>query len=166
MPLERLIDVLEQLREAHGQLIALGNQKKEALISNKVDQLILVMNQESKMSRHIEQLDERRLQAAYEFLQERGIKSKLNLNITELSRLVFDVEDKQRLLQIQKNLADTLVELKKLNELNQQLIQQALSYIDFSIESMSYYAESEAVYQRPADKGTSTVRAGLFDTRA
>lgn len=54
------------------------------------------------MSRHIEQLDERRLQAAYEFLQERGIKSKLNLNITELSRLVFDVEDKQRLLHIQK----------------------------------------------------------------
>lgn len=166
MPLDRLIDVLEQLREAHEQLIALGTQKKEALISNKVDQLIQVMNQESKMSRHIEQLDERRLQAAYEFLQERGIKSKLNLNITELSRLVFDVEDKQRLLHIQKNLADTLVELKKLNELNQQLIQQALSYIDFSIESMSYYAESEAVYQRPADKSTSTVRAGLFDTRA
>lgn len=102
MPLERLIDVLEQLREAHEQLIALGNQKKEALISNKVDQLILVMNQESKISRHIEQLDERRLQAAYEFLQERGIKSKLNLNITELSRLVFDVEDKQSLLHIQK----------------------------------------------------------------
>lgn len=118
------------------------------------------------MSRHIEQLDERRLQAAYEFLQERGIKSKLNLNITELSRLVFDVEDKQRLLHIQKNLADTLEELKNLNELNQQLIQQALSYIDFSIESMSYYAESEAVYQRPADKSTSSVRAGLFDTRA
>lgn len=29
MPLERLIDVLEQLREAHEQLIALGNQKKK-----------------------------------------------------------------------------------------------------------------------------------------
>lgn len=56
--------------------------------------------------------------------------------------------------------------MKKLNELNQQLIKQALSYIDFSIESMSYYAESEAVYQRPADKSTSAVRAGLFDTRA
>ncbi|MEC0183502.1 flagellar protein FlgN [Paenibacillus peoriae] len=166
MPLERLIDVLEQLREAHEQLIALGTQKKEALISNKVDQLILVMNQESKLSRHIEQLDERRMQVVYEFLQERGIKSKLNLNITELSRLVFDLEDKQRLMQIQKKLANTLEELKKLNELNQQLIHQALSYIDFSIESMSYYAESEPVYQRPADKSTSTVRAGLFDTRA
>lgn len=29
MPLERLIDVLEQLREAHEQLIALGTQKKK-----------------------------------------------------------------------------------------------------------------------------------------
>lgn len=29
MPLERLIDVLEQLREAHEQLTALGTQKKK-----------------------------------------------------------------------------------------------------------------------------------------
>lgn len=166
MPLRRLMNVLEELRESHQQLISLGEQKKEALISNRVDRLISVMNQESKLSRHIEQLDEQRTQAAYAFLQERGIKSKLNLNITELSRLVFDLEDKQRLIQIQKHLADTLQELKKLNELNQQLIQQALSYIDFSIESMSYYAESEATYQRPADKNVSAVRAGLFDTRA
>ncbi|MFK4304076.1 MULTISPECIES: flagellar protein FlgN [unclassified Paenibacillus] len=166
MPLERLIDVLEELRVSHQQLISLGEQKKDALISNRVEQLIAVMNQESKLSRYIEQLDEQRMQAAYAFLQERGIKSRLNLNITELSRLVFDLEDKQRLLHIQKNLANTLQELKKLNELNQQLIQQAISYIDFSIESMSYYAESEATYQRPADKSISTVTAGLFDTRA
>nr|WP_283657382.1 flagellar export chaperone FlgN [Paenibacillus sp. RC343] len=106
MPLERLIDVLEELRVSHQQLISLGEQKKDALISNRVEQLIAVMNQESKLSRYIEQLDEQRMQAAYAFLQERGIKSRLNLNITELSRLVFDLEDKQRLLHIQKKFGE------------------------------------------------------------
>ncbi|MEK5140709.1 flagellar protein FlgN [Paenibacillus sp. FSL M7-0134] len=165
MPLDRLIDVLEQLREAHEQLITLGNQKKEALISNKVDQLILVMNQESKMSKLIDQLEEQRISSAYKFLQGRGIKSKLNLTISELSRLVFDLQDKQRLLSIQARLSETLNELKQLNELNRQLIEQALSYIDFSVETMSYYEEFETTYHRPDEKN-STIRSGLFDTRA
>lgn len=117
------------------------------------------------MSKLIDQLEEQRISSAYKFLQGRGIKSKLNLTISELSRLVFDLQDKQRLLSIQARLSETLNELKQLNELNRQLIEQALSYIDFSVETMSYYEEFETTYHRPDEKN-STIRSGLFDTRA
>ncbi|MFB5266730.1 flagellar protein FlgN [Paenibacillus enshidis] len=166
MPLTLLLGTLERLNEAHLQLIELGLEKKEALIRNQVDHLIAVMTRESRMSKRIEQLEQERVENVHLFLQERGIKSRLNLTIRELSRLVFEQEEKQRLLQIQSALGSTLKQLKELNDLNQQLIQQAISYIDFSIESMSYYSESEVTYTHPAEKQASGGRRGLFDTRA
>lgn len=166
MPLTQLLGTLERLNEAHLQLIELGLEKKEALIKNQVDQLIAVMTRESKVSKGIEQLEQERVEHVHLFLQDRGIKSRLNLTIRELSRLVFDQEEKQKLLEIQAVLGSTLKRLKELNDLNQQLIQQAISYIDFSIESMSYYSESEVTYKHPAEKQAPGGRLGLFDTRA
>lgn len=166
MPLTHLLGTLEQLNEAHLQLIELGLLKRDAVIKNKVDQLIVVMTRESRVTKRIEQLEQERVETVHAFLQERGIKSKINLTIREISRLVFDQEDKQKLLQIQSVLGSTLKQLKELNDLNQQLIQQAISFIEFSIESMSYYSESEVTYQNPSDKQAASRRLSLFDTRA
>ena len=46
------------------------------------------------------------------FLQSRGIKSQLELTVTELARLVFDPEEKRKLLDVQSRLSRTLQELK------------------------------------------------------
>lgn len=166
MALNRLVDVLNQLNDVHLHLLELGEAKKQALISNQVDELIQIMKKESRCVKEIEQLEEQRTSSLYEVLHERGIKSKLNLTITELSRLVFDQEEKQQLLQMQATLGDTLQQVKRMNDLNQQLIEQAMSFINFSVESMSYYAEADVTYQHPGEKHTGSNRSGLFDTRA
>ncbi|MBW4081672.1 flagellar protein FlgN [Paenibacillus sp. S150] len=166
MTLTPLLESLERLDEAHVHMLDLADSKKQSIKENKVEDLIRILNKESKQLKLIEQLEEERGQAAYAFLQGVGIRSNLNLNLTELSRLVFDLEDKQKLLDIQKRLSGTLQKLKEANTLNQQLLQQALSYIDFSIESMSYYSETEATYHHPAGKSAGVQRPGLFDSRA
>ena len=166
MTLTPLLEALERLDEAHVQMLDLAVAKKQVIKENKVEDLIKILNKESKQSKLIEQLEEERAQAAYVFLQGVGIRSNLNLNLNELSRLVFDLEDKQKLMDIQRRLSGTLQELKEANTLNQQLLQQALSYIEFSIESMSYYSETEATYHHPAGKSAGVQRSGLFDSRA
>lgn len=166
MALTTLIDLLERLDEIHLQMLDLAASKKQAIMENKVESLIQILNKESKYMKAIEQLEREREQAIYAFLQQAGIRSNLQLNLTELSRLVFDLDDKQKLLHIQKKFAATLQALKEANSLNQQLIQQSLSYIDFSIESMSYYSETEATYHHPAERPGGVQRSGLFDTRA
>ncbi|MFE4712079.1 MULTISPECIES: flagellar protein FlgN [Paenibacillus] len=166
MALTTLIELLERLDEVHIQMLDLAATKKQAIMENKIEMLIQIINKESKQMKTIEQLEEERAQAIHAFLQGAGIRSNLKLNLSELSRLVFDLDDKQRLLHIQKKLAGTLQQLKEANALNQQLIQQSLSYIDFSIESMSYYSETEATYHHPAEKSGGVQRSGLFDTRA
>lgn len=165
MAIESIIDVLEQLQAAHVEMLELGNQKKTAVVTNKVDTLIALINQESKLLKRIELIEQQRLRAVHQFLEERGIKSKLNLTITEIARLVFDTNEKRRLFQAQASLTDVLQEVKHLNEVNQQLIKQSISYIDFFIETMSFHAESEATYQNPAEKPYGIARSGLFDTR-
>ncbi|MNO64070.1 FlgN protein [compost metagenome] len=166
MTLTPLLETLDRLDEAHVYMLDLADFKKQIIKENKVEDLIKILNKESKQLKLIEELEEERGQAAYAFLQGVGIRSNLNLNLTELSRLVFDLEEKQKLLDIQKKLSGTLQRLKEANTLNQQLLQQALSYIDFSIESMAYYSETEATYHHPAGKSVGVQRSGLFDSRA
>ncbi|MGQ8873583.1 flagellar protein FlgN [Paenibacillus sp. TSA_86.1] len=164
--LDRLIAVLEQMEQSHRDMLALCQVKREVIVKNDVDQLIAIMNKESKFMKLQEPLDTERLHAVHELLQERGIKSMLNLNITEISKLIFDPADKQRLFEVQKKLAGTLQELKNINQLNQKLIEQSLMFIDLSMDMFASRPEQDATYQHPADKQGNPGRIGLFDTRA
>ncbi|WP_438348843.1 flagellar protein FlgN [Paenibacillus sp. FA6] len=166
MALERLISILENLDVEHQKLIESGELKKHAIIANEMEQIISLLNKESKIVKRIEELEEERSTSANLFLKEKGIKSNLALNLKELSRLVFEPEDKARFQKVQLHLNETLNKLKVLNDINQQLIQQAISYVDFSIELLKIYPEQEAFYQHPSDKTHGLSRPGVFDTRA
>ena len=112
MAIESIIGVLEQLEAAHAEMLELGERKKEAVVANKVDILISLINQESKLLKRIELIEQQRILAVHQFLEGRGIKSKLNLTISELTRLVFDTAEKKRLLQAQTSLTDVLEKVK------------------------------------------------------
>ncbi|MEW4372166.1 flagellar protein FlgN [Paenibacillus kandeliae] len=160
-----LVAKLKELNESHLQMIELGENKKQAVIKNNVNELIAIMNQESKVAKHIGQQEQEREQLVYAFLLDRGIKSKLRLNLAELARLVFDPTEKQQLLDVSSELFNTLQQFQQLNDLNKQLIQQALDYVDLSLEMMTLVPEQEATYQHPAEKAYGATRSGLFDTR-
>lgn len=165
MALTTLLELLERLDEAHIQMLDLAASKKQSIMDNKVDALIEILNRESKFMKLIGQLEEQRGQAAYAFLQGVGIRSNLQLNLSELSRLVFDPEDKSRLLHIQQKLSGTLQQLKAANELNQKLIEQSLTFIDYSLDLLVGRPNQEITYHHPSDKGSSAKRPGLFDAR-
>ncbi|CAH1209594.1 putative protein YvyG [Paenibacillus auburnensis] len=165
MALTRLLELLERLDETHLQMLDLAAIKKQTIMDNKVDGLIDIMNRESKLMKLIGQLEEQRAEAAFTFLQGVGIRSNLNLNLTELSRLVFDPEDKSRLQQVQQKLSNTLHRLKKANELNQKLIEQSLTFIDYSLDLLVGRPNQDFTYHHPSDKGYSSTRPGLFDAR-
>ncbi|MET1171870.1 flagellar protein FlgN [Paenibacillus amylolyticus] len=164
--LDRLIAVLQQMEQSHRDMLALSEVKRQVIVKNDVDELITLLNKESRFMKQQEPLEIERQSAVHELLQERGIKSMLNLNITEISKLIFDPADKLRLLEVQKKLAGTLHELKEINQLNQMLIEQSLMFIDLSMDIFASRPEQDATYQHPADKNGNPGRIGLFDTRA
>lgn len=165
MAISTLIELLERLDEVHLQMLDLAASKKQAIMDNKVDDLIEIMNRESKMVRQIESLEAQRAEAAYSFLQGVGIRSNLNLNLTELSRLVFDPEEKARLLEVRDQLSGTLTRLKKAADLNKLLIEQSLAYIDYSVDLMVERPNQDVTYQHPASRVHEVQRPGFFDAR-
>ncbi|CAM3341851.1 MULTISPECIES: flagellar protein FlgN [Saccharibacillus] len=166
MALKALIGQLEQLNRSHLEMIEIAGAKKEAVIKNEIDVFIATMNRESKLLKRIQAEDEQRSELAYAFMQERGIKSRLKLTIAEISRLVFDPDEKRELLDVHARLSDTLMRLKQINDFNRQLIGQALSFIDLSMELMSYRPEQETTYQHPAAQSYGYGRSGMFDRRS
>lgn len=165
MELTPLLELLERLDDTHLQMLELAVLKKQSIMDNQIDSLIDLLNRESRLIKVIGQLEEQRAEAAYVFLQGVGIRSNLNLNLTELARLVFDPEDKARLLHIQQKLSGTLYRLKEANELNQKLIEQSLTFIDYSLDLLVGRPNQEITYHHPSDKGSSVTRPGIFDAR-
>ncbi|WP_106767252.1 flagellar protein FlgN [Paenibacillus faecalis] len=167
MTVQLLIDSLQRLEMVYNDMLTLADDKKKAIIDNDVDAIVQLLNRESKGMKNIEQLERERVQAAYAFLQSRGVKSQLDLTLTELARLVFDPKEKANLLEVQTRLSHTLQELKLKNDLNQQLLVQSLEFIDFSLDMLTgKSSQDEAIYHHPSDRGGSSGRPGLFDTRA
>lgn len=166
MAIQRLIDALNQLVDVHQTMLASGQAKKEAIMKDDIESLIQIMNQESRMMKRIAALEEERVAACQVFLQEKGIKSALNLTITELARLVFDPEEKKALLHTQKALSKTLNELKFINDLNQKLIEQSLAFVNYSMDLLGASPMQEATYKPPTDKPTGSKGPGFFDARA
>ncbi|WP_139295326.1 flagellar protein FlgN [Paenibacillus sp. NAIST15-1] len=162
---QRIIGSLTLLNDLHKQLLDIAEEKKQVIIKNDVEGLSQLMTKESRLLKQVAEADEERLQATQEFIQEKGIRSQLNLTVTEIARLVFQAEERVELLNIQRDLSDTLHKLKESNVIIQELLQQSLSFVEYSLNLYMSRPEDEVVYQHPAQASSSTPRS-MFDTRA
>ncbi len=166
MSIRTVIEKLEQLDALHTDLLQLEKKKKEVLIQSQVDELSKITQMESRLMRSISGINQQWVQAAADFLADKGYRPEPMMTVSEMLKLVFHAEDRQALQEVQKRLSGTLEQLKKINALNQQLIEQSLAFIDYSIDLVSGPSEQDAVYRHPiqAHKGTRENR--MFDTKA
>ena len=147
-------------------MLQLMEEKKQTILGRNFDEMVRILQRESKMLKQIEEEEQRLLAAAQQFLKSKGIKSQLELTVSEILRLVFDPEEKRQLEHIRQQLGQRLADLKGANELNQALIQQSLSFIDFSLNLMIGNEEAEATYSPPTAQDKKTASRRMFDTRA
>ncbi|MEK4239937.1 flagellar protein FlgN [Paenibacillus sp. FSL H7-0714] len=169
MSIQRLLESIQLLIELHEKLLEAAESKTQAIVNNNLSEITLTMSKESRILKEIEKQEAVRETVGHELMQEKGIKSRLELTVSELSRLVFDPEDKSRLLAARKELVTLLGKLKEVNELNQLLISQSLSFVDYSLNLFIGGDEDEAVYKRPDTQSTAArgpQRNGIFDARA
>lgn len=166
MSVHEVTQTLEQLIALHEQLLELGETKRQVLIRNDVDELTRITNRESKLGKEIDGVNQLRLEATARFLQGKGYRMNPSVTVSDLTKLVFNAEEKNALVSVQRSLTDCLNRLREQNDLNQKLIEQSLSFINYSIDLVSG-PEDEAIYRNPGlQQGQSGKRSGYFDTRA
>lgn len=164
MSVAGIVQLLENLTELHRPLLELGEQKKQVIIDNDVERLNQIAAQENKWIKRILDLEKHREQATEAFLSKHGHPPVRNMTISELAKLVFNINEKQALLAAQMKLMDIMAKLKSVNELNQSLIEQSLAFINYSLDLLMG-PEDDTVYRNPAQQTSTSNRQGYFDTR-
>jgi len=167
MSVQRLVAALEKLKDIHEELIALADRKREALVRNAVDDVSAIVSKENKLVRAIDEQLREQTEATNGFFRAKGFQPTRAITVTELSRMVTDPKEKGALLAARDRLSETVAALKKKNELNQQLIEQSLAFINYSID-LVIGPDDEPTYRNPAYQkdNPGQQRAGFFDSRA
>jgi flagellar biosynthesis/type III secretory pathway chaperone len=153
---ERLIEVLEKESALYRDILALSKHKTNTIVEGKVSQLEQLTGVEQKMLLSIGGLERQREETVNELARFLGIPAD-QLNIS-LAVQKAGEGLKERLADLRDEITMTLKELKEVNDLNSDLIEKSLEYIDFSINLIAG-CPSDVTYSdkkgRGEDKGVS-----------
>ncbi|SFL89025.1 FlgN protein [Paenibacillus sp. 1_12] len=165
MAFEALVQTMQELNDIHDILFELAEQKKQVLVRNDVPQLMQLVSKETKLVKQVGELDQRRIDTIGQFLIEKGYKPNPKVTVSDLTKIIFNPAEKKMLLDLQKQLIDTIRNLRESNRLNQQLIEHSLAFIDYSLDLIAGPPEDGVFYQNPQQQ-QAPKRVGMFDTRA
>jgi flagellar biosynthesis/type III secretory pathway chaperone len=166
MSVEGLIQTMDKIIQIHLLMLELSEQKTNILVYNQVDKLNKIVNKETNLIKQITQLDQQRIEDISEFLLQKGYKPNPKITVEDLIKLVVKAEEKKSLMDRQKQLLSTIDKLRQLNQLNQKLVEQSLSFLEFSIDLIIGPSEDNVVYQNPIQQHQGIKRNGIFDSRA
>lgn len=167
MSIEKVVCVMEGLIRLHQELLVLAQEKTPVIVNNQVEKLNLIVQKENKLLREMNELNRERIQATGEYLLARGYRPDPKVTIRDLIRLIFKAEEKKQLMELHEQLMGLIGELRPINELNQKLVEQSLTFINYSLDLFVQTPEMEAVYRNPHDASAQGQGpAGLFDTKA
>lgn len=164
MSIQPLLETMNTLQEAHEALLELAGVKTEVLVSNNIDELNLIVNRENKWVRAIAEANQQRIQFIGSYLISRGYNPNPKITVSDLIKVIFKAEEKQALMEAQQKLLVTIEKLKSSNVINQQLIEQSLAFVDYSLDLIIGPPDDDVVYKNP-NQTKSSNRQGLFDRR-
>ncbi|HCD57987.1 MULTISPECIES: flagellar protein FlgN [Exiguobacterium] len=110
------MQLINQLNEAHAHLLALAEEKKQVLIANDMRRLSEIVKEEPVHIKRIEALEQERLA--------------LMGSVTMTEWIATHPEDVDSL----RTLLQTIGQLRQLNTLNAELLEQSLYYLDWHLQ--------------------------------
>lgn len=166
MTISGVVGIMEQMIDLHHALLELSERKKSVLIRNDVDQLTQITARETKLIKQLSELEQQRISAVNDFFAAKGIRTPVHVTVSGLVRFVIKAEEKEKLTEVRDRLMSVIRKLKEANDLNRQLIQQSLEYIEYSVDIIAGAPEQEAVYHNPKQQNYGAQRTTFFDTKA
>jgi flagellar biosynthesis/type III secretory pathway chaperone len=152
--MSELTSILRALTELHERLLGIAKEKQEILVKGEIHALLSVLSEEAKLIKKIKEQDEARAALLGE-----------NTSLSYVIKQHPHEEEKQEWMMLHERLSGLLEEIGRVNQVNQQLLQQSLSFTQYMIEQM-VPKESSGLYH-PSDV---TKEAGdsirFFDAKA
>ncbi|TCK93377.1 FlgN protein [Natranaerovirga hydrolytica] len=152
--MEEMVNTLSEELNYYKQLLELAKTKTKVIVDNDTEQLQQLTEQEQILASRLLRLEKKR----EEKIQDIALvinKSPDELTLNNLIALLKGQEKEQDALNaIREDLVGTMAQLKVVNNQNQELINQALDYIDFTINAIR---TSKSLPQTASYEGRGTV---------
>jgi len=138
MDLQNLISVLNKQETNLKKLLKIVNEKKEALVNNKLEKLNEIISLEENVLLAIQLVEEERLSEMENLFLENNIDNKrykLEILVTSLTGKI-DPGILNRITDFEKKIKTIVEEITKINHLNMVLIQQSRTIINDTIKAV------------------------------
>jgi hypothetical protein len=166
MAFTALMNNLEALHNEHLELLSTSRDKQKAIINQDIDGINRLTQRENKFIKAVERLESERklyLRSWIELMKLPFDPDRISL--LEMEKYVVSAVEKQALKQIREKLVNVTNSLSMQNENNQRLLQQALQYVNFSLDLITGGSEDDVTYHPPEQAGASR-QYSLFDRKA
>lgn len=159
-----VIDILKNEHSYYKDMLELSKSKKKIIVEGKVAELDKIVKLEQNMIFNIGQLERKREEEVAKLCDALELKV-AQITISELSKLL-QPELKKGLEDIQNKLQEVFSELKAVNDINGQLIEQSIEYIDYSINLFSGSGmETGSLYEDIGKSKNKQNKKNIFDTK-
>ncbi len=131
--MDDLVQVLESENGEYEKLAELSKKKKQVIIDADVPQLEKIVDLEQDVASKIQNLDNRRRKVMHDMAVVLN-KPEQDFTVdTIIEMLDSQPKEQERLQNVKKQLKATLAEVRKINEQNQTLLNQALEMVEFDL---------------------------------
>ncbi|WNB92714.1 flagellar protein FlgN [Bacillus sp. NEB1478] len=152
METAQMTSLLERLFKSHEDLLSLGERKTEALKAGDMKTLDLLLKEEDLNVKKLQVIEKERL---LKFA---------NVTVSDVLEQADDIE-KEMLIHLQGKLVHAYQALKSRNELNQELLEQSLQYVNMTL-SMVQPSNEPATYSKTKTNPYHSNPSSLFDSKA
>lgn len=162
MPLEKMIRSLEKLIEHQEGLNEIAVEKTDIIIRNDLEALQTILKQENKHIQIIQKLEAEIFKLCIEISEKNGT---IDANFT-LSTVIeyFPDEHQECLYELKERLAAQVLTLQQRNQMNQDLLEQSLQFINVSLDLL--IPDMESFNYNPTVQDEQKEIHSLFDSKA
>lgn len=163
--MDRLYDLLDNLIRFHKALYTLAAHKKDVLVKGDVDELVAITRQEQKLIKGVTAAEAARQTLVQELTEKKGFALQEG-TLAELIKLTTSAEEKTRLASYRDELVRIVAELREANELNQQLLEQSLSFVNMTLDLITDTPEDDFIYGNPSTDTYRQASRTFFNKKA
>ena len=160
---DKLLNVMEEEAKIFLDYLDLSQKKKDVLINENIAVLESITNTEKDMAERLGKLEKEREKIIEELAVQANLKS-TELTVSSIMEKV-DRSRRERLETARNTIKDTVEKIKEANKINESLINNALEYINFSVNLLTSLNNSTVKYGKDGKVQKEMNNRSLFDVK-
>lgn len=158
MTVQQIIDKLDELTRVHMDLLKLSKEQTEVVKQSDIKSFAAIIAKERKLIQLVERIEAKRAELVRAYL---GGKEGTLADCLKKAT----IQEAELLAEGGSHLMEIVAELKAQNELNRQLVQQSLQFVNMNMD-LFLPEEDTYTYERPEQTREPRAGRSLFDSRA